>query len=225
MSGYYDRSLSGARLQKCYDLASPRVRQYLEAELCYVLEKLRGAGRVLELGVGYGRVASRLARVAEHVIGIDTAVGSLTFGRQLFGDRVTFLGMGATRLGFPDQVFDAVVCVQNGICAFRVDQSRLVREAKRVTRPGGTVILSTYARSFWKERLTWFEAQAAAGLVGKIDYEATVDGTIVCEDGFRSGTVSPDALLDLVTRAGMAGETQEVDGSSLICAARVRIGA
>jgi len=44
-------------------------------------------------------------------------------------------------------------------------------------------VFSTYAAEFWSERLRWFELQAAAGLVGEIDYEKTKDGVVVCKDG------------------------------------------
>ena len=64
MHGYYSAKLSGERLQQCYELASARVKQYLEAEIDFVLSRLRPNDSVLELGCGYGRVAFRLADAA-----------------------------------------------------------------------------------------------------------------------------------------------------------------
>jgi SAM-dependent methyltransferase len=61
--------------------------------------------------------------------------------------------MDASALALDDGVFDAVVCVQNGICAFGVDRVQLVREALRVARPGGLAMFSTYAEGFWSHRL------------------------------------------------------------------------
>ena len=68
-------------------------------------------------------------------------------------------------------MFDAVVCLQNGISAFHVDPERLIGESLRVTKPGGTVFLSSYSDRFWAYRLAWFKLQEAEGLVGEIDYE------------------------------------------------------
>jgi len=48
MQGYYSAKLSGARLQQCYGLASPRVKQYLEAEIAFVSSRLRPTDAVLE---------------------------------------------------------------------------------------------------------------------------------------------------------------------------------
>jgi hypothetical protein len=55
-SGYYSARLAGERLRLAYELAPPRVRQYLEAEIQHVASQLPTGARVLELSCGYGRV-------------------------------------------------------------------------------------------------------------------------------------------------------------------------
>jgi len=205
-------------LRQCYELASPRVRQYLEAEIVHVLHRLRPTDTVLELGCGYGRVAFRLAEVARRVVGIDTAAESLAMACDLAGrgSRCEFLHADALALPYAAEI-DVVVCVQNGICAFGVDPEALLREALRVTRPGGRVLFSTYSDRFWQHRLAWFEAQAAAGLLGAIDAAASGGGTIVCHDGFRAGRLTPEDWAALSSRIGVASEITEVDGSSVFC--------
>jgi 2-polyprenyl-6-hydroxyphenyl methylase/3-demethylubiquinone-9 3-methyltransferase len=220
-AAYYRARLAGDRLRRCYALAPPRVRQYLEAEIAHVLERVRGAGLVLELGCGYGRVLARLAGAVRRVAGIDTSLESLAAARELTRQGNCHLAqMDATALGLRDAVFDAVVCVQNGISAFRVDPAALVREAVRVTRPGGRLLFSSYADAFWPERLDWFERQAAEGLVGEIDRSATTRGEIVCRDGFRFGTLGRGDFEELCDRVGVPHQIVEVDGSSLFCEMR-----
>jgi 2-polyprenyl-6-hydroxyphenyl methylase/3-demethylubiquinone-9 3-methyltransferase len=219
VSSYYAEKLSGERLQRCYEVAPARVRRYLEAEIIHVLRRLRQTGAVLELGCGYGRIARRLAGAATRVVGVDIATESVELARRLWRstDRCEFLPMDAIDLRFPDDSFDAVVCLQNGICAFGVDQVRLLEEALRVTREGGIVLLSSYSDRFWPHRLAWFEAQAAEGLVGRIDRMASQDGVIVCEDGFRSGRLTPDEFRSLCSTIGVKAQVCEVDGSSVFC--------
>jgi 2-polyprenyl-6-hydroxyphenyl methylase/3-demethylubiquinone-9 3-methyltransferase len=125
--------------------------------------------------------------------------------------------MDAVALGFDDDLFDAVACVQNGICAFGVDPETLMREALRVTRAGGMVLLSSYSDRFWPHRFAWFEAQAAAGLIGPVDRTASRDGVIVCDDGFRAGRLSPGDMRALCLRLGVEGAIEEVDGASVFC--------
>lgn len=223
MRGYYKAKLAGERLRQCYDLAHPRLVQYLEAEIEFVRRHLGDTDTVLELGCGYGRVAARLAGPAKKVVGIDNAPESIELARRLFGadPRCSFLEMDAMALAFDDAVFDKVVCVQNGICAFGVDKAALIRQAVRVARPAGRLFFSTYSANFWNDRLQWFEAQSAAGLVGPIDYAKTGAGEIVCTDGFRTGQVSPVQFESLCAGLGLTAEVLEIDGSSVMCVIEV----
>lgn len=219
MSGYYAEKLSGRRLKLCYELATPRVRQYLEAEIRHVLSRVRPTDMVLELGCGYGRVALRLAEVVQRVVGIDTVGESLEVARELasLNSRCEFLNMDALDLQFAAGKFDAVICVQNGICAFGVNQEALLKEALRVTRSRGIVLFSTYSDRFWRHRLAWFQAQAEADLIGPIDHAASGDGVIVCKDGFRAGRLTPEDWRLLCSGVGCDPETTEVDESSVFC--------
>ena len=224
--GYYAEKLSGARLRQCYEVAPPRVKRYLEEEIRHTQRRIHPGATVLELGCGSGRVAMRLAAVAARVVGIDTSADSLAMARDLVGaaSNCEFLEMDAVDLRFDDATFDVVACVQNGICAFGVDQTRLVAGAVRVTRAGGRVLFSSYAERFWHHRLEWFELQAEHGLVGKIDYAATGDGVIVCDDGFRAGAMTRRGFEELCAKAKLACSIVEVDGSSLFCEIHVSAG-
>jgi 2-polyprenyl-6-hydroxyphenyl methylase/3-demethylubiquinone-9 3-methyltransferase len=218
-SDYYCRALAGERLRRVYDVASPRVRQYLDAELGHVVAHLGPEDVVLELGCGYGRVLPALAAGCQLVIGIDTSRPSIELGRRLLAGvaNCRLFEMNALDLSFPDGFFDRVVCIQNGISAFHVDQGRLLREALRVTRPGGRALFSSYAAAFWPHRLDWFRLQAQAGLIGELDEAKTRDGVIVCRDGFTASTVSPGQFRAIAE--GLCSEVRvtAVDDSSLFC--------
>lgn len=219
MSSYYEDKLSAVRLKRCYELAPPRVRQYLEAEIDYVLRKIRPGDIVLELGCGYGRILPPLAQKARMVIGIDTSLASLVLGREiLFGiSNCRLLNMDAVQLAFCDRVFDCVVCIQNGISAFHVNRQDLIRESVRVTKLDGTVLFSSYSDKFWEDRLNWFQLQSEAGLLGEIDHEKTRDGMIVCKDGFTATTVRSHQFLALTAELNLNTKIVEVDESSLFC--------
>jgi ubiquinone/menaquinone biosynthesis C-methylase UbiE len=171
MPGYYSERLSGERLRACYDLAPPRTKAYLGAEIEFVLQKTSSSMAVLELGCGYGRVLRRLLPRVRTLVGIDTSLPSLRMAVDFVGHEkpVHLAAMDATRMGFRDHTFDLTICIQNGISAFGVDQQQLFAEAARVTRSGGVVLFSSYSERFWEERLKWFEIQAEHGLIGEID--------------------------------------------------------
>jgi SAM-dependent methyltransferase len=219
--GYYSEKLAGVRLKQCYDIAPPRVRQYLRAEIQHVLSRTGPEDAVLELGCGYGRVTREIAKVAKRVVGIDTAPESLALALSMAdeGAPCEYLEMDAADLRFDDHEFDLVVCVQNGVCAFGLKPETLLGEALRVTRAGGLVLFSSYSSKFWEHRLKWFELQAGQGLVGEIDYDATGDGVIACKDGFRAGAMGEGDFREVCGRLGLRFSILEVDESSIFCEA------
>lgn len=216
---YYAEKLSGHRLMKCYEIAPPRVRRYLDSEIQHLKSRIEPHHVVLELGCGYGRVAAELARCALRVLGIDTSSESLGLAENLWAGiaNLEFHEMDATNLKFADNLFDLVACVQNGICAFGVDKERLLVESLRVTGAGRRVIFSSYSEKFWPHRLEWFELQARQGLVGEIDYHATGNGILACKDGFKAGAMGELEFRDLCAGVGVEPAIAVVDESSLFC--------
>jgi len=219
MPGYYTEKLSSERLRACYELAPPRTKVYLKAEIEFVIQKTSSSMTILELGCGYGRVLRQLLPRARSVVGIDTSLRSLRMAAEFAGRKgsLHLVAMDAARMGFRDRTFDLTVCIQNGISAFGADQSTLITEAVRVTRSGGAVLFSTYSERFWEERLKWFEIQAEHGLIGEIDYHATGNGVIVCKDGFRATTMDAEGFRNLAAVLRLTPSIIEVDDSSLFC--------
>ncbi len=215
--GYYSERLAAEKLQKVYEIASPRVRQYLDAEIDFVIAKIEPGENVLELGCGYGRVLARLAAVAGRVFGIDTSLASLQLADRIGARNFHLALVNAVQTSFKSNSFDVTVCIQNGISAFRVDRRSLLLEAVRITRPGGKVLFSSYAADFWPHRLDWFRAQAACRLVGEIDEASTGNGVIVCKDGFKATTIGPGDFRSLASDAGLAPAITIVDDSSVFC--------
>jgi len=219
MSGYYTERLAAERLRACYDLAPPRTKAYLGAEIEFVLSRTTPSMLALELGCGYGRVLERLLPRVRRAFGIDTSPSSLRMALEYLGRKpsVCLACMDSVQMGLRDRAFDLTICIQNGISAFAVDQQQLVREAVRVARSGGLVMFSSYTSQFWEHRLEWFEIQSAHHLIGEIDYQATGNGMIVCKDGFRATTADRATFEKLAADLGVTPHITEVDGSSLFC--------
>ena len=222
MDTYYSDHLSAERLRRCYELAPPRIKIYLEAEISYIIDRIRPADAVLELGCGYGRVLRKIAATARFAAGIDNSPSSLSMARNTLGhlSRCHLVQMDAGRLGFKDKKFDVVVCIQNGISSLKVDPKTLFSESIRLLRPGGIALFSSYSPKFWSDRLEWFRIQAADGQIGEIDEEATGGGVIVCKDGFRATTFSATDFKSTAESLGLSFRIEEVDESSLFCELR-----
>ncbi len=224
MSDYYASNLSAERLERCYEIAPERVKRYLIQEIEYVLERIAPGDLVLELGCGYGRVLPVLSSRGRLVVGVDTSAASLRYAHKLLCTAANCLLVqaDAAQLAFPDCTFDVVVCIQNGISAFHVNQEHLVKESVRVAKRGGTILFSSYSAKFWDHRLEWFCRQSSAGLLGEIDFEKTGDGVIVCKDGFTASTVSAEGFLELAAGCNVDTRVAEVDQSIVFCEMRRR---
>ena len=216
--------LNSSKLEKCYLLAQPRVKRFLEAEINYVLNNVNRNDIVLDLGCGYGRVAFRLSDKAKKVIGIDISKANIQLAKKIANsnNKFEFYTMNAKNLDFPDNYFDTSICVQNGISAFKVDPLELIKESVRVTKKGGTILYSSYSEKFWKHRLKWFEIQSENKLIGEIDYDLTKKGEIVCKDGFIATTCSGEKFLELASKINVQAEIIEIDNSSVFCKMKVK---
>ncbi|MCX6174116.1 MAG: class I SAM-dependent methyltransferase [Ignavibacteriales bacterium] len=220
MKDYYSDKLSAKRLERVYEIAPVRVKQYFEAEINHVLQKIQTHDLVLELGCGYGRILPSLAKKAKSVFGIDTSLSSLLLGKETLSkiSNCSLAQMNAVQLSFPNNIFDVVVCIQNGISAFHVNQKELILESLRVTKPNGIVLFSSYSEKSWNDRLEWFRLQSDNGLLGEIDYEKTINGNIVCKDGFTATTVGIDQFKALTSDIdNVIVNLEEVDDSSIFC--------
>ena len=219
MTNYYSKNLSSLRLKKCYDLATPRINKYLDAEIDFILSQIDKNQSVLELGCGYGRILKYLCQKSDYVYGIDNSINNLLYAKKYLSayDNYHLSCMDAVCMGLKDASFDVILCVQNGISAFHVETIALLNETLRICKPGGTILFSSYSEKIWDARLKWFKIQADAGLLGEIDFENTKDGNIVCKDGFTATTLTENDFRKLTEGIESKVEIIEIDNSSLFC--------
>jgi SAM-dependent methyltransferase len=98
-----------------------------------------GQGKVLlDIGCGSGALSPLLKNRFETVVGLDFIEGVLAEARR--GGEVPVCASFSYPLPFLADTFDAVVLLST--LQYAVDPKKLLQEASRVARPGGTVLLS-----------------------------------------------------------------------------------
>ncbi len=126
---------------------NPGTRYTFTRRLEVVFQMLPSLERVkiLEIGCGAGLFCLESARQATTVIGIDISLFVLDFARQVkdevHSQNVSFQQGDAEQLAFRDETFDLVICSE--VLEHVPDPQRALAEIRRVTKPGGTVILTT----------------------------------------------------------------------------------
>lgn len=102
--------------------------------------------RVLDLAAGTGVSSIPLARRNVQVVPCDFSEGMLSIGKEERPD-LRFVAGDGMRLPFADEVFDAVT-ISFGLRNFH-DPIAGLSELRRVTRPGGRVVIVEFSTPSW----------------------------------------------------------------------------
>ena len=108
---------------------------------------LRPCERALDLAAGTGMSSAAIARAGGQVVACDFSLGMLRAGRADRLGRVTRVAGDGLRLPFTDCAFDAVT-VSFGLRNL-VDPDAGLRELRRVTRPGGRLVVCEFSHPTW----------------------------------------------------------------------------
>jgi demethylmenaquinone methyltransferase / 2-methoxy-6-polyprenyl-1,4-benzoquinol methylase len=98
--------------------------------------------RVLDIAAGTGTSSQPFRDRGAEVVPCDFSVGMLRVGKQQF-PHLPFAAGDATRLPFADDTFDAVT-ISFGLRNV-VDPDAGLREMRRVTRPGGRIVVCEFS--------------------------------------------------------------------------------
>ena len=118
----------------------------VEAE---ILDRHRTAlsGRVLELGVGAGRVTRHLCAIATEVHGIDVSPAMVDATRAACPDAIVVRGDLRDLSAYGNESFDALVAPFNVIDVLdHDDRGRALAGFRRVLAPGGLLVMSSHNR-------------------------------------------------------------------------------
>jgi SAM-dependent methyltransferase len=111
--------------------------------------------RVLEVGCGAGTDLIRFARNGAKATGVDLASSSIRLAARNFaGERLAadLAVADGEALPFRDRTFDLVYA--HGVVQYTSDDRSLVRECRRVLKPGGMAVFQVYNRISWLNALS-----------------------------------------------------------------------
>ena len=175
-----------------------------------IADTASAGARILEIGVGTGRIATPVAAHGCVVFGIDLSAEMMTAASESAVQSMTFTRADMHHLPFPDNTFTAVTAVH--VLHLADDWQRVLREIARVLKPDGAFIQgedwvdpnSVFGRlrdELRNEALRMspdFKPPAAG--ISKADYLATLGGTAVTKSVAAEWTtpLSPQQRLDMI---------------------------
>ncbi len=159
------RAYSDNPIARHYPLGTERVSRALEA----ITRRRGGAhGELLDLGCGGGQLCLAAVAAGLRATGVDVAEGMIRSCEasterlpEALRPRVRFVCAEVLSSGLSDAAFDAVAAL--GLLEYLPADAPFLREAWRLLRPGGTLVLSCRNRLFNLASLNEYTAQEVAG--------------------------------------------------------------
>ncbi len=138
-TGAVNGTLWGSRPRDWAEIQEGTVSPVYDA--VFAVSDVGAETRYCDLGCGSGLAATKAAALGARISGLDAAQALLAIARQRVPDGDFRLG-DLESLPFDDDAFD----LTTGFNSFQYapDPIAALREAKRVTRPGGTVVIMTW---------------------------------------------------------------------------------
>jgi SAM-dependent methyltransferase len=159
--------------------------------------------RVLDLGTGPGEPAITIARLvgtSGHVMGIDLSENMVSIAQRVASARglsnVEFRTMDSGKLQFPDGSFDAAIS-SFGFQIF-TDPGAAAREAHRVLRPGGRIVVSVWSTG---DKVPWIHA-----IMGPMLEHAEPDENGYLPTPYETG--GPGEMVAFLNAAGFTGAAE-----------------
>jgi SAM-dependent methyltransferase len=167
--------------------------------------------RVLEVGLGYGTIAQKIAEAGADYHGLDIAPAAADMANH----RINQLGLSGSAqcssildAPFPDDHFDMVVSI--GCLHHTGNLQRALDEVRRILKPGGTAIIMVYnalsfrrwhqakeaTESYLQWRLTGAGNLRAIEAIDRFAYDTDLEGNAAPETTF----VSIGHLADMCSR-------------------------
>jgi len=104
---------------------------------------------ILDVGCGFGWCEYNfLQKGVKKIVGLDLTNDAKEALKQLDSDRFSFVQGSALKLPFKDNYFDTVVTWEVIEHVPKGKELKMLREIRRVLKPGGTFYLSTPHKSF-----------------------------------------------------------------------------
>ena len=123
---------------------------------------LKPGDLILDMGAGAGRHAFEVYRRGAHIIALDYSLADLKDVSGLFaamnaageapaGTTAATVNGDGTRLPFPDNTFDHIICSE--VMEHIPDDSAAASELARVLKPGGTIAVTV--PTWFPEKICW----------------------------------------------------------------------
>ena len=185
-----------ALMPKYYPL---KYQKYIDLETELLKTKVNGANRVLEAGVGIGRLIPEIALLVEEFIGIDVAIRMLNEAKNvsLNFKNVKIEKLEIEKVGdkYPKDFFDYSLCVWNTLGNVD-DEVKVLMELSKVTRK--SIFITVYKKGTLEDRKNWYKTVGIP--IREVDERNEI---FYSESGLKSKSYSVEELHEIASKSGL----------------------
>ncbi|TAK95455.1 class I SAM-dependent methyltransferase [Patescibacteria group bacterium] len=174
-------------------------QEYIRQETESLKAKVGGAKRILEAGVGIGRLITELAPLVGEFVGVDNAQRMLEESRKVaekFSNvRIENVNLEELSKFFPEKYFDFSLCVWNTLGNVK-DEVVVLKELARVTSE--SIFITTYLKGTLEKRENWYKTVGIN--IRNIDEKNEI---FYSESGLKSKSFSPEDMGKLANMSNL----------------------
>jgi SAM-dependent methyltransferase len=214
----YDKGEFKGLIPKFYP---KKYKQYIQEEADLLKSKVKGAKRVLEAGVGIGRLIPELAPIVKEFVGIDVADFMIIKSENIAKDfpNVKIIKYMIENLSnlFSENYFDYSLCVWNTLGNVK-DSVVILKELKKITKK--SIFITVFYKGTMKDRLDFYKSVDVN--IIEVDKE---NGIFYSDSGLISRTFDIQDIKNLAKQAGLILKKIKILGGVILWAELVKNGA
>ena len=189
-----------------------KYKKYIQEETKFLRQKIRGQNRVLEAGVGIGRLIPVLAPLIKEFVGIDKAKlmvkKSKEVAKKYQNVRIVEGKLEKLDKIFSKDYFDFSLCVWNTLGNVK-DEVEVLREISKVT--SRSIFVTVYKKGTIEKRKKWYRRVGIK--IRKIDRKNEI---FYSESGLRSKSYSLEDMEKIAKKSGLKIKQSKVLGEVIL---------
>lgn len=177
----------------------PKYKKYIEEETELLMLRVKGSNRVLEAGVGIGRLIPKLAPLVKEFVGVDNAELMLKKSREIAkgfpNTRIVECDLENLGNVFPVKYFDFSLCVWNTLGNVQ-DEVKVLKEISKVTKK--SICITVYLKGTVEERKNWYKTVGVD--IKEIDIKNEV---FYSKSGLKSKAYSLEEIEEIAKKSNL----------------------
>ncbi len=192
----------------------PKYIKYIQEETKLLKSKVKGANRILEAGIGIGRLILELSPLVKEFIGIDNAglmlKQSKKVAKEFSNTKIIKGNLEDLSKIFAKNYFEFTVCAWNTLGNVK-NEITVLKEISKVTSK--RIFISVWLKGTFEDRKNWYDTVGIK--IKRIDRENEI---FYSESGLKSKSYSLDDIIRIAEDSGLKVKDSRVINNVILWA-------